>query len=161
MQTNLTTLATAKVSRNSGKKPGQTLRKRKSGSDASSSNVRQTLKEALANDKSDTSLLLYSAQPSGDNGMRLKLTRVGKEKPQKPQYKPTENTPFELIPIKGNIRVCPGCREELKDGLYEMHVLDSVYCVRHKENDYFFLEAKNQWPKKFENKHYHMLTLTI
>lgn len=88
--------------------------------------------------------------------MRLKLTRVGKEKPQKPQYKPTENTPFELIPIKGNIRVCAGCREELKDGLDEMHVLDSVYCIRHKENDYFFLETKNQWLKKFENKHYHI-----
>lgn len=155
-QTNLTTLATANVSRNSGKKPGQTSRKRKSGRDASSSNVRQTLKEALANDKSDTSLLLYSAQQSGDNSMRLKLTRVGKEKPQKPQYKPTENTPFELIPIKGNIRVCAGCREELKDGLDEMHVLDSVYCIRHKENDYFFLETKNQWLKKFENKHYHI-----
>ena len=34
--------------------------------------------------------------------------------------------------------------------------LDSQYCIRHKEEDYVFIEKTNQWIMKFENKHYHV-----
>ena len=64
---NLAAAATANVSRHSGKKPGQTSRKRKATPVASSAlNNRPTLKEVLANTPSDNSLLLYSAKSCSD-----------------------------------------------------------------------------------------------
>jgi hypothetical protein len=114
---NLTAAATANVSRHSGKKPGQTSHKRKSTAETSFvPETRPTLKEVLAETPSNNSLFLYSTKPCSDDGMRIKLSRMSREKPQKPVVKPTENTPIELIKIIGNIRVCAGCKGNLKDG---------------------------------------------
>jgi len=88
------------------------------------------------------------------------LSRVQHKKPPKPPYKPTAETPFELIAIKGNIRVCAGCKNVLKDGPTDQYQgydnFDETYCIRHKEKDFFYLERENKWLQKFENKHYHL-----
>ena len=154
---NLTAAATANVSCHSGKKPGQTSHKRKSTAETSFvPETRPTLKEVLAETPSNNSLFLYSAKPCSDDGMRIKLSRMSRQKPQKPVVKPTENTPIELIKIIGNIRVCAGCKGNLKDVRQHTNTVHSIYCVRHNEEDYFYHSQRNQWIPKLGNKHYHV-----
>ena len=81
--------------------------------------------------------------------------------PPKPKVHPTTNTPFELIDISGNIRVCAACSKDsarLEDGPpgKPLSLLDSKICIRHKEVDYVPVVSKGRYQKTFDNKHYHV-----
>ena len=70
--------------------------------------------------------------------------------PAKPQVRPTEDTPFELIEVSVRIRTCAGCRGDLTSDN------DNKWCLRHKENDFVLIQSQNYWKKTFDNKHYHV-----
>ena len=66
-----------------------------------------------------------------------------KKSTKKPRYQETVDTPFELIKISGNIKVCAGrCRVPIRvtPGTLDQSDEDKVYCIRHKERDYFWNE---------------------
>ena len=80
------------------------------------------------------------------HSLKVKLTHVSATRPEKPEVRPTESTPVELIQISGNIRKCAGSRGDLKNGPTSRSMqdvssldLDSQYCIRHKEEDYVFI----------------------
>ena len=164
-QTNLTAASMAKVSRNVGKKPGHTIRKKNipNREESVDPSQKRTLGEVLSVIPADCGKLKYSAQPVASSSLKVKFTRVTSPRPPKPAVHPTENTPVELIQISGNIRICAGCKGDLKNGPLPVASdsasgkdFDARYCLRHKEEDYIFISKTNQWLKKFENKHYHV-----
>ena len=162
-QTNLTAASMANVSRHAGKKPGHTARNRKKQKDSVELSHRATLGEVLRDIPADCSKLQYSAEPCAANSLKVKFTRTTSTRPQKPVVRPTENTPVELKQISGNVRKCAGCRGDLKSGPSSSSTddtsgqnLDGQYCLRHREEDYVFINKTNQWLRKSENKHYHV-----
>ena len=148
--------ATAGGNRFAGRKPGDTPRRRKRTSEPQSTpSTRCTLEEVLSNIPPDYAQLQYKSQQQ--NGLKMVFTRVSEDKPPKPTATPS-NKPFEFIEIHGNIRKCFGCGLLLKDGPpgNSTHVLDSKYCIRHQEEDFFFVVKYNKWLPKTENKHFHI-----
>ena len=112
----------------------------------------------------DSPVTRYACEPHGSPGNgRMKLYATGRKKmPPKPRVHPTTNTPFELIDITGNIRVCAGCgfpkSRNVVDGPEDQEVspFDQGLCVRHKENDYAPVPSRGIYLATFSNKHYHV-----
>ena len=102
----------------------------------------------------DSPVTRYACEPHGSPGNgRMKLCATGRKKtPPKPRVHPTTNTPFELIDITGNIRVCASCGPEDQ----EVSPFDQGLCVRHKENDYAPVPSRGIYLATFSNKHYHV-----
>ena len=66
--------------------------------------------------------------------------------------------PFEIINITGKIKKCVGCWKDLKAGPDEhtRNHLDERLCIRHKEDDFVWIQSLQHWKQTFENKHYHI-----
>ena len=101
---------------------------------------------------------------SPSNG-KMRLYATGKRKmPPKPKVHPTTNTPFELIDITGNIRVCAGCSTQNRPtrnlvdgpGEHEFSGYDRTICIRHKEHDFVPAPSRETHIRTFDNKHYHV-----
>lgn len=151
---NATPAATAGGNKFAGRKPGDAPRVRKKGSKPVA--ARCTLGEVLSDIPPGFSQLQYQSQPQG--GLKMVFTRVSAQRPPKPAASSTNDKPFQLIEIQGNIRKCFGCGLPLRDGPPRYHVdpLDSKYCVRHQEQEHFFSETYGKWIPKMENKHFHI-----
>ena len=80
------------------------------------------------------------------------LTRVSAERPPKSASNSTSDEPFQLIEIQGNICKFFGCGLPLRDGppRYGVNELDSKHCLRHKEQDHFYLEKYRKWIPKMK-----------
>lgn len=154
---NVTPVATAGGNKSAGRKPGDGPRVRKKSSKCPSVEAaRCTLGEVLSDTPPNYSQLEYHSHHQG--GLKMVLTRVSAGRPPKPASNSTSDEPFQLIEIQGNIRKCFGCGLPLRDGppRYGLNELDSKYCLRHKEQDHFYLEKYRKWIPKMENKHFHV-----
>ena len=154
---NVTPAALARGNKSAGRKPGDNPRIRKRIQEPQSADAaRCTLGEVLSDTPPNNSQLEYQSRHQG--GLRMVLTRVSAGRPPKPASKSTSDEPFQMIEIHGNIRKCFGCGLPLRDGppRYGVDDLDSKYCLRHKEEDHFYLEKYGKWIPKIENKHFHV-----
>ena len=102
---NATPAATAGGNKFAGRKPGDAPRVRKKGSEPVA--ARCTLGEVLSDIPQGFSQLQYQSQPQG--GLKMVFTRVSAQRPPKPAASSTNDKPFQLIEIQGNIRKCFGC----------------------------------------------------
>ncbi|XP_066929918.1 uncharacterized protein [Clytia hemisphaerica] len=159
----LTPSATSGSSKNAGQKPNTKRRpKRKHTEPLVSLNERQTLGEILQNTPGDEEIATGSYGITTSSNLKMKLQRNRKSKKQK--FVPTKSTPFCLVDIKGNISKCAGCRGNLADGPSAVAMpdeFDRKICIRHKEADHFYLEHRDEWIPKMENKHYHVWKLCL
>ena len=153
--TNLTQTTVAGVNNQAGKKGPQSKRQKTVPKVAKKQNQRATAKPKNSSVRVCAKDIFTStpitSSPSGST-LKVKITK-------RPKYIPTLTTPFEFIGIWGNVRVCAGCRQPLKDRpttMKEHEVLegDSIYCVRHRENDHVLVEGA--YKATFDNKHYHV-----
>jgi hypothetical protein len=163
-QANLTAVTTYRVNTNAGKKrpPRQRAAKRRKSPDTMSSMNKdsRTLGDLLSS-QVDHATHHYQVDQNRDNNP-LKVTLRKTAKPRKPPVTPTTSTEFELINITGRIRKCAGCFGNLKDGPGgATDPLDVELCVRHKENDFVWIDSLNTWKATFENKHFHVATNCI
>jgi len=155
---NITPPATSGASKNAGKKTSQrSSRKRKSTSTNDVPPRRETLGEILARTEADEEIATGNFGVINSSSLKMKIVRGGASK--RPKYFPTTTTPFELIDIRGNIRICAGCKGRLIDGPASVlvpHDLDSKICIRHQEKDHVYIDQRKDWVQKFDNKHYHV-----
>ncbi|XP_066933566.1 uncharacterized protein [Clytia hemisphaerica] len=158
--TKLTPAATFGANKNAGKKPNQSVRsrKRKSTTAETVPQKRMTLDEVLKDTEADEEIACgnYSVIESTPGSLKMKMGRGSVN--SKPKYVPTTSTPFQLLDIQGNIRVCAGCKGDLVDGPSPAvpNGFDYAICIRHEEHDHFYHKQRQQWIKKFEKKHYHI-----
>ena len=105
-------------------------------------------------DDDEGDLLFTTQLATPSSGVKLTLR---KQRKTKPTYSETTSTSFEFLKIRGNIRVCAGCCQPLKDGPDQNATKnDTLYCVRHKERDHVMIENGQYWKATFGNKHYHV-----
>lgn len=152
---NLSNVTMINVNKNAGRKRPQRTRRKSSPDAVTSINRSKTDRQAGAATQGTLGDVLYQAQPSTSNPLKVTITR---KRPNKPTLTPTTTTPFQLISIRGKIRKCAGCPRELKAGPddYSSKELDGQLCIRHKEHDFVFIDSTKYWKKTFDNKHYHV-----
>ena len=111
--------------------------------------MRLCVNEELNQTPTGVSSVLHTS----DSGMKMRI-----QIPKRPKYVEITVTPFELIAIKGNTRICSGCSGKLKDGPDPLlvHDLEKSICIRHKEKHYFFNKEHNFWKPTYANHHYHI-----
>lgn len=154
---NITPISHARGNKFAGRKPGESQRVRKRKNKVVDTHgTRSTLGETLRDVQPDFSHLQY--QTRQHEGLRMVLTRVCDQRPPKPSIINSDDQPFQLLEIRGNIRKCFGCGSQLVDGppKYSTDNFDATYCLRHKQHDHFYSEKYGKWLPKFENKHFHM-----
>ena len=156
----LTKLTTFNVNKRAGSKrnPNTGRGKRKTSPDPMEAKKRKplTLGDVLVGDKILPPNQTFSSKAISDTKLAIKVNA----QVQRPPFVPTRHTPFDLVNIRGNIRICHGCRNFLKDGpdAYALVENDEALCIRHKEHDHQWVQGARGgfYKKTFDNKYYHI-----